>query len=130
MNNLARNIAILRINADFKQLDIELKTGIKRNTLSNWENGVSEPSIADLITLAQFFGVTVDEMIQSDFNNSPPGVKKVHRRFVQQTESKTIQQLEKTISSMEKTISMQDMLLEKYRHELAECEKRLKEKEG
>ena len=34
-----------RVNAKLKQSDVAKLIGIKGNTLSNYENGVSEPSI-------------------------------------------------------------------------------------
>lgn len=46
-----------------KQDDIELKTGIKRATFSRYENGKSEPNIATLIKLADYFDISVDYLI-------------------------------------------------------------------
>ena len=43
--------------------DIQLKTGIKRATFSRYENEKSEPNIATLIKLADYFDVSVDYLI-------------------------------------------------------------------
>lgn len=38
--------------------------GVSRQSVSKWENGVSEPSTSNLIALAQLYGVTVEELLR------------------------------------------------------------------
>lgn len=40
----------------------ELNVSVK--TISHWETGYSEPSIAQLIELANFFDVSIDELVK------------------------------------------------------------------
>lgn len=47
-----------------KELAEILKISVK--TISHWETGYSEPSISQLIILADFFKVTVDDLIKRD----------------------------------------------------------------
>jgi len=54
-NRLAENIAWLRKKDGLKQAEAAEKVGVKRNTWSNWENEVSEPSIDDMIQISLFF---------------------------------------------------------------------------
>ena len=44
-----------------KQLAEVLNTTLK--TVSHWETGYCEPSISQLVTLANFFDVTIDELV-------------------------------------------------------------------
>lgn len=39
------------------------ETGVTQATLSRWKNGITQPSIETLQTLANYFGVTVDYLI-------------------------------------------------------------------
>ena len=47
-----------------QQLADLLKISVK--TVSHWETGYSEPSIAQLIALADFFEVTLDDLVGRD----------------------------------------------------------------
>ena len=60
---------IARENANLKQVDVRDKTNINNQNLSNWERGNSEPCIADAITLADLYGITLDELFGHKLNN-------------------------------------------------------------
>ena len=62
-NYFCANLLFLRESAKLKQADIEARTGIKRNTWSNWENGKSEPSQENLFKIADFFNVSTDYLL-------------------------------------------------------------------
>ena len=49
-----------------KQKDLAQVAGVSEAFLSNCINGKSIPSVAVLIRIADFFGVTVDELARSD----------------------------------------------------------------
>ncbi len=67
MNFLGKNIFHLRTNSSQRQSDIALLVGKKdRRTIGNWENGVSEPSIRDLLIISNYFGIPVDILLRSD----------------------------------------------------------------
>lgn len=46
-----------RINKGFKQSDVTRFTGIKNTTLSNYENGVTEPDIDTFLQLCELYGL-------------------------------------------------------------------------
>lgn len=48
-------------NVSQKQLAEKLNTTFK--TISHWETGYTEPSIQQLIALADFFDTTIDELV-------------------------------------------------------------------
>lgn len=45
------------------QADIATATGIPVPTLSHWENHQAEPRLSAVIVLANFFDITLDEMV-------------------------------------------------------------------
>ena len=54
----------LRIQSGLTQNDIATKLGVSGQTILNWENGIYEPKINQLIQLADLFNVTVDYLIE------------------------------------------------------------------
>jgi transcriptional regulator with XRE-family HTH domain len=66
MNFLGKNIYHLRTNSSQRQADIALLVGKGQTTIGNWENGVSEPSIRDLLIISNYFGIPVDILLRSD----------------------------------------------------------------
>jgi transcriptional regulator with XRE-family HTH domain len=47
---------------------------IKKPTLGSYESGRAEPKYADLISLAEFFNVEVDELLKEDLSTRIPGL--------------------------------------------------------
>ncbi|MGN1040058.1 MAG: helix-turn-helix transcriptional regulator [Candidatus Fimimonas sp.] len=62
-SNFSNNLKELREekNITQKQLAVVLNTTVK--TISHWETGYSEPSIKQIIDLAQFFSVSIEELL-------------------------------------------------------------------
>lgn len=54
----------LRISKDLSQSDLAKIIGVSGQTILNWENGIYEPKINQLIQLADYFNVTVDYLIE------------------------------------------------------------------
>lgn len=75
MNYFSTNIAHLRKERGFVQQDMTDQLGVKRNTWSNWENGISQPGIDELIKIAQFFDIGLTELLTKDLANTAEGSK-------------------------------------------------------
>ena len=56
----------LRNKSGLTQNDIAAKLGVSGQTILNWENGIYEPKINQLIELADLFNVTVDYLIERE----------------------------------------------------------------
>lgn len=52
-----------RSNAGLKQSDVAQKIGLKGNTLSNYENGVSEPDIDTFCALCDIYNLDVSDIL-------------------------------------------------------------------
>lgn len=58
--NFADTLKELRNDFGITQLDLGKKIGYTQASISKWENGDRIPSVNDLITVANFFGVDLD----------------------------------------------------------------------
>lgn len=75
--NIAKNILFHRKRLNLTQAELADKLNYSDKSISKWERGDGVPDIYVLNTLAEFFGVTVDELI-SDENPSSKFVKPSH----------------------------------------------------
>ena len=56
----------LRIKSGLTQNEIATRLGVSGQTILNWENGIYEPKISQLIQLADLFNVTVDYLVERE----------------------------------------------------------------
>ena len=56
------NIKQLREAAGMKQSELADRMNVRPPTVFKWENGMANPTIANLIQLAEIFGCTLDEV--------------------------------------------------------------------
>ena len=64
--NYGEEIKQHRIKNGLSLLDLEKATGISNQNLSRWERGKSLPSIDFCVKLADFYEISVDELIGRD----------------------------------------------------------------
>ncbi|MUU10887.1 MAG: XRE family transcriptional regulator [Oscillibacter sp.] len=57
------NIRQLREAAGMKQSELADRMNVRPPTVFKWENGIANPTIANLIQLAEIFGVSLDEVV-------------------------------------------------------------------
>ncbi len=65
-NNLAKNIAELRLLNNMTQVELAQKLNYSDKTVSKWERGESTPDITVLVDMAELFGVTLDYLVKGD----------------------------------------------------------------
>ena len=61
---LAQRLRQLRSAAGYSQELLADRLGVSRQAVSKWETGTAEPSTANLLALADLYGVTVDELLR------------------------------------------------------------------
>ena len=66
MNFFPKNLRYLRKKKGQNQSELSILVNKKQNTIGNWENAVSEPGIRELTMLAQYFGVSLEDLVASD----------------------------------------------------------------
>jgi transcriptional regulator with XRE-family HTH domain len=72
----SQNLRFLRSKMSEKTSQEKLAEllNIKKPTLGSYESGRAEPKYADLISLAEFFKVEVDELLKEDLSKRIPGL--------------------------------------------------------
>src|SRR5580698_9148165 len=68
MHYLGKNMRYLRKQLSKTQSEIAslLKKG--QTTVGNWENGISEPNLDELITLSNYFDIPLDILVREDLS--------------------------------------------------------------
>lgn len=61
-NLIGENIRALRTGLDMKQDTLASELNIKRQSLSAYERGITLPDIYVLMRIADYFGITLDEL--------------------------------------------------------------------
>lgn len=68
-------LATLRKEGGYTQQDVADKLNISDRTLSSWETGRTEPDLSSLAALADFYGLTVDEILRGERKSDAPDFK-------------------------------------------------------
>lgn len=63
------NLKALRKRKGKSQEEVAIAVGTNRSTYSGYENGVASPSIEGLIAFSEFFDVTIDALLKTNFNS-------------------------------------------------------------
>lgn len=63
LTNFAINLKYLRTEKGYTQTELAKQLKISIKSVSHWETAYSEPSISQLIEIADFFGVSIDELV-------------------------------------------------------------------
>ena len=66
MRNYGEEIKEQRILHGYSQRELAKATGIKQQNISRWENNLAIPSIENCEILADFYGITLDELVGRD----------------------------------------------------------------
>lgn len=80
-NNISKNLKYLRKKQGLTQLKLRSSLGITRSTWSNYENGLTTPSIEDLIKFSIFFGISLDDLIIHDLGSMNPLPQKLPKKI-------------------------------------------------
>ena len=74
--DFSKRLRDLREENNVKQKDLAEKLNLKPNAISKYEKGVSQPSIQTLVTISEFFSVTVDYLLGLSSVKNPYSVDK------------------------------------------------------
>jgi transcriptional regulator with XRE-family HTH domain len=69
MSVFSNNLRFLRKKGNYNQEEIAILFHKRANTIGNWENGRSEPNLAELTALGKFFNVSMEDLLHSDQEN-------------------------------------------------------------
>lgn len=68
VNYFSRNIKLLRKRRGRTQDDVAFTLGMKRSTLSGYENDIAEPGMETLVAFSRYFGIAIDTLIRVDLS--------------------------------------------------------------
>ncbi|MDE6362363.1 MAG: helix-turn-helix transcriptional regulator [Clostridia bacterium] len=63
-NRVGKTICALRKNKKLTQADLGKALGYSARTVSDWENGCTEPNISAIKALVKFFDISYDEFFE------------------------------------------------------------------
>jgi transcriptional regulator with XRE-family HTH domain len=70
MHFLGPNIRYLRRQASNTQTELAALIHKGQTTIGNWENGISEPNIEELLTLSNYFDIPLDILVKVDLSKT------------------------------------------------------------
>ena len=65
------NLKNLRLKQNITQLALQMRTGIDQALLSKYENGERVPTVENLIILADYFGTSLDYLMDRTLQEKP-----------------------------------------------------------
>lgn len=66
MNYFAYNVKALRKERGLSQPELAKAINVSKGMISFWENGIYEPTATNIIKIAQFFDVSIDELLLNE----------------------------------------------------------------
>lgn len=69
MEHFGANIKLLRKRRSRTQDDVASVLGLKRPTLSGYENGVAQPGLETLVAFSRYFNVSIDTLVKTDLSS-------------------------------------------------------------
>src|SRR5258705_8913664 len=77
MSIFSKNLRYLRKKGNHNQDEIAILFRKRANTIGNWENQKSEPSLTELMKLGEFFKISVEDLLHTDMEklSEPPVTK-------------------------------------------------------
>ena len=70
MHFLGKNLRHLRKQSSRTQSEIASLIQKGQTTIGNWENGISEPSLNELLIISNYFDIPVDTLLKIDLAES------------------------------------------------------------
>ena len=63
MNYFAHNLKTLRREKNLSQPQLAKELNVSKGMISFWENGKYEPTASNIIVVAKFFNISIDELL-------------------------------------------------------------------
>src|SRR5579863_6618359 len=80
MHFLGKNLRHLRKQSSRTQSEIASLIQKGQTTIGNWENGISEPSLNELMIISNYFDIPLDTLLKVDLAETH--VQSIHRQAV------------------------------------------------
>ena len=67
MNNFSDILKQLRKQENLTIVELSEEIGYSKSIISYWEQGKKEPTLSALLRLSQYFRISIDELVDSDY---------------------------------------------------------------
>lgn len=67
--NFGNNLKFLRKKKGITQTELGVQLERKHTSIGNWESGFNQPSLTDLVKIAIIFGISIDDLLNSDLSD-------------------------------------------------------------
>ncbi len=78
---VGKRLKMFRKALGVRQVDLVRELGWSQQKWGQWEHGVRNPNISDMIELAERYGVTLDYIYRGDMTRLPEWMEKKIREF-------------------------------------------------
>ena len=68
MSQFAKNLKMIRKTNKKSQRELSMHLGYGNTAIANYESGRNEPSIDNLIKIADYFGVSMDHLVGREWD--------------------------------------------------------------
>lgn len=89
----ANRLVTLRKENGYSQEALAEKLGLSRQAVSKWERGEASPDTDNLIALASIYGLTLDQLLNTDFGNESDSNEKENPPAYKEKKPKNKRQL-------------------------------------
>lgn len=63
MNYFSHNLKVLRLDKKLSQPQLAIELGVSKGMISFWENEKYEPTATNIIAVAKYFNVSIDNLL-------------------------------------------------------------------
>jgi len=81
-----KNLKYLRTIKKISQQELADKLKIDRSTISKWETGDFEPTVGNVISIANIFGIPIADLVYKDIKNEDLIFDELEELFIQNKE--------------------------------------------
>lgn len=68
MERIKEKLIDLRANKGISQTELARQAGFSTSTVSAWENGERKPSVQACLTLARFYGINLENLVDDNLD--------------------------------------------------------------
>lgn len=101
---LAQNLKYLRKQRSINQNELAEVLGVKRSTVGNWEASRREPEVNMLVCIAEYFGITLDDLVLKDLRLPIP-LYALNLRFLRKRHKMTQEDIGNLLDVTQKCVS-------------------------
>ncbi|ADR22155.1 hypothetical protein MATR_02070 [Marivirga tractuosa] len=108
MTKISNNIKYLRTEKGLSQTAMAEAVGLKRGNIASYEKELAQPSIENLVNIADYFGIDIHQIVNEDLQYSTKKVKHDRNPFKIFEENFPIQGLKDRVNALKGNHNAED----------------------